>query len=87
MRYLYVPLLLTLAACQSSVPFDPVADRCGSLQYLSQVGTKADDIKPGTFPEGTRMIRPGTLVTRDLREDRLNVHINEKGRITKLDCG
>lgn len=87
MRYLYAPLLLTLAACQSTVPFEPVSDPCNSLQYLSTVGTKADDVTPGTFPEGTRIIRPGTPVTRDYRRERLNVHVNDSGRIERIECG
>lgn len=87
MRFLFIPVVLMLAACQSSVPFEPVTDRCGSLGYLSMVGTKEDAIKSSTFPEGTRIIRPGTAVTRDYRAERLNVHINEKGRIERIDCG
>jgi len=87
MRILGIPLFLMLAACQSSVPFEPVTDRCGSLGYLSMVGTKGDDIKASTFPQGTRILRPGMAVTQDYRAERLNVHINEKGRIERIDCG
>lgn len=87
MRYLCIPLLLTLAACQSSVSLNPVSDPCKSLSYLSLVGTQADAVSAGTFPEGTRIIRPGTPVTRDYRRERLNVHVNEKGQIERMDCG
>lgn len=87
MRYLSIPVLFMLAACQSSVPFEPVSDPCKSLQYLSTVGTKADDVSAGTFPEGTRIIRPGTAVTKDYRQERLNVHVNNSGRIERIDCG
>jgi len=87
MRFLGIPLLLTLAACQSTVPFEPVSDACKSLQYLSMVGTKADDVPSGTFPEGSRIIHPDTPVTRDYRAERLNVHVNEKGWIERIDCG
>lgn len=87
MRYLCVPLLLSLAACQSAVPFEPVTDQCDSLHYLSMVGTKEADIKASTFPDGTRIIRPGMAVTQDYRAERLNVHINDKGRIERIACG
>lgn len=87
MRYLLIPAFLTLAACQSSMPFDPVSDHCGSLNYLSLVGSKEDALQSANLPEGTRIIRPGTPTTRDYRQDRLNVHINEKGRIERIVCG
>ncbi len=88
MRVLYagfVPMML--AACQSAVPFEAVTDQCGSLGHLSKVGMSEDAITPSTFPEGTRIIRPDTPVTRDYRAERLNVHINDKGRIERIDCG
>lgn len=87
MRIFCIPVFLLLAACQSSIPFEPVTDRCGSLGYLSMVGTKEDAIKASSFPEGTRIIRPGTAVTQDYQAERLNVHLNEKGRIERIDCG
>lgn len=89
MRPLFLlPALLALGACQTStVPFEPVSDACGSLKYLSTVGTKWTEVPPGTFPPEARVIHPDTAVTRDFRPDRLNVHINNKGRIERVDCG
>ena len=87
MRYLCVPALLLLSACQTSVPFEPVTDQCGSLNYLSKVGLKEESITASTFPAGTRIIHPDTAVTRDYRAERLNVHINSQGRIERIDCG
>lgn len=88
MRYISVPLLLTvLAACQSPMPFEPVTDACGSLKYLSMVGTKIDAAGADSFPAGSRVIRPDTVVTRDYRAERLNVHVNAKGTIERIDCG
>lgn len=87
LRYLSVPVFLALAACQSTVPFEPETDACQSLHYLSMVGTKEADVAAGTFPAGTRMIRPDTAVTQDYRPERLNVHINAKGRIERIACG
>ena len=87
MRYLCVPALLLLGACQSAIPFEPVTDQCGSLNYLSKVGLKEESVSPSTFPAGTRIIHPDTQVTRDYRADRLNVHLNAQGRIERIDCG
>lgn len=87
MRSLCIPAVLALAACQSSVPFEPLGDRCGSLGYLSMVGGKEDAIQPATFPEGTRIIRAGSAVNGEYRAERLNVHVNEKGRIERISCG
>ncbi|MBS3981521.1 MAG: hypothetical protein KGZ77_17250 [Rhodobacteraceae bacterium] len=40
-----------------------------------------------TFPQGTRLIYPGTAVTEDYRPDRLNIDLDATGRITGLWCG
>lgn len=87
MRYASVLLLSLLAACQTVTPLEPTADPCGSLQYLSTVGTQFDDVPPNTFPAGARIIRPGTAVTQDYRAERLNVHVGAKGRIERVACG
>ncbi len=34
-----------------------------------------------------RWIAPGTAVTMDYRADRLNLHVNSTGKVTKVDCG
>ncbi|MBX3562039.1 MAG: hypothetical protein KF780_09540 [Sphingomonas sp.] len=34
-----------------------------------------------------RWIRPGDAVTMDYREDRLNIHIDARGRIERITCG
>ena len=87
MRYFLILTVLMLTACQSAVPFEAETDRCGSLGYLSNVGLKEADIAAGTFPDRTRFIKPDTPTTRDYRAERLNVHINQQGRIERIDCG
>lgn len=39
------------------------------------------------LPEKHRVIRPGTIVTRDFVEDRLNVHVDEAGECTHCTHG
>jgi len=88
MRVAYFFPLLALAACQTATTvLEPSVDPCGSYGFLSQVGLMAEAVPAGTFPESVRMIRPGTMVTQDYQSERLNVHINENGRIVRIDCG
>lgn len=39
------------------------------------------------FPEGTRLIPPGTMVTRDHRPGRLNVETDAAGAVLRVACG
>lgn len=34
-----------------------------------------------------RWIAPGTMVTMDYREDRLNLRVDSAGNVVKVDCG
>jgi hypothetical protein len=34
-----------------------------------------------------RWIAPGTMVTMDYREDRLNLRVDPAGKVVKVDCG
>jgi hypothetical protein len=34
-----------------------------------------------------RWLEPGAIVTQDYREDRLNIHLDEKDRIVRFNCG
>ena len=36
------------------------------------------------LPEEHRIISPGTMVTKDYNEDRLNVHLNEDGTVSHV---
>ncbi|KAJ2903157.1 peptidase inhibitor i78 family domain-containing protein [Zalerion maritima] len=39
------------------------------------------------LPEKHRVIEPGTMVTKDFHEDRLNVFVNEEGMVTHCTHG
>lgn len=39
------------------------------------------------LPKKCRVIPPGSVVTMDWVEDRLNVHLNSEGKITKVKKG
>ena len=36
---------------------------------------------------GLRWIRPGDAVTMDYRQDRLNIHLDERNRVQRFACG
>ncbi|GAO18981.1 uncharacterized protein UV8b_00091 [Ustilaginoidea virens] len=39
------------------------------------------------LPEEHRVIAPGQLVTRDLKENRLNIHLADDGTVTHVERG
>ncbi|KAI9229788.1 MAG: hypothetical protein DHS80DRAFT_13377 [Piptocephalis tieghemiana] len=39
------------------------------------------------LPGHHRILRPGSAMTFDLRMDRLNVHLNDKGKVIKVNYG
>ena len=85
-----------LAACvEGQSPPDPVvseppsppAKACGAadLQYL--VGQPESVLQTMKFGGDTRIIRPGMAVTMDYRENRLNIEIDNAGKIGRVSCG
>ncbi|KZF18851.1 hypothetical protein L228DRAFT_271749 [Xylona heveae TC161] len=63
------------------------------MQWMNKlVGKKIDESSHSetTFaktdlPEEHRIIAPGSMVTKDFREDRLNVHVDDNGTVTHVD--
>ena len=53
-------------------------------QSTPELGAEAQRL---TGAARMRWIRPGQMVTMDYREDRLNIDLDEQGRITGLRCG
>lgn len=76
-------LLLALAGCVAA----PDESACGAAGMLDLIGRDDDVLAAMTFPQGTRLIYPGTPVTEDFRADRLNIDIDRTGRITGVWCG
>ena len=58
---------------------------CGVARYEGLIGQVWD----GTvqLPSGARVIRPGDMVTQDYIEERLNITLDEKDRVTRVSCG
>ncbi len=82
-----LPLAL-LTACQAPVSLDePAQDQCGASSRQHLVGTMASNLDASTLPEFSRVIAPGTMVTRDYRPMRLNIHVGDSGQVERVDCG
>ena len=76
-------LILALAGCVAV----PEETTCGAAGMQDLVGRDNDVLVAMSFPAGTRLIYPGTPVTEDYRPDRLNIDIDQSGRITGVWCG
>ena len=86
--FLLLPLVL-LAACQNTAPRVSASapNDCGAEAYQTLIGTPANIIDAKALPPKTRIIHPDTAVTRDYRTDRLNIHVDEAGQVTRVVCG
>lgn len=86
MRLVLVAALgLGLAGCVEGE--GPVTDACGAAGMQSLVGQGRDVLAAMTLPTGSRVIEPGMAVTEDYREDRLNIDLDDQGRIARVWCG
>jgi hypothetical protein len=80
--------VVVLAACQSpGAGQSPTEDPCGAGSRQHLVGTPASSLDKSTLPEFSRILHPNTPMTRDYRLDRLNVYVDEGGKISKVTCG
>jgi hypothetical protein len=87
---------LTLMGCATTgepMPIPPgPATACGSHLVASYVGkTRTDaiaaEVARVSGAKSIRWIKPGMAVTMDYREDRLNVRLDDKGKILSFNCG
>lgn len=93
MKRLLLVSVLALAACQTGVR--PAAqsesgsrdDPCGAARHEHRVGEPGDAVQASMFPPGARVLRPGMVMTMDYRSERLNVVINEAGKVDRIYCG
>lgn len=92
-------LILPIAALSACVPATtlptrpappaaaPVVDACGAAELQDLVGQPQAAASAITFAVPVRIIQPGSAVTMDFREDRLNVEVGTDGNIARIFCG
>ena len=87
--------LVTLAACQTgegepskAAPLpDGEADTCGAQRYADSIGTPHEDHDFAAPDRPLRIIPPMSAITMDHSPARLNVDLDEDGRVVRLWCG
>lgn len=87
-----VRLDLTAAFEKSSAATPPAADACGAAAAGDAIGRKDTpalraEVARKVGHSRIRWLPPGTMVTQDLRGDRLNVDIDAGGVIVRARCG
>lgn len=60
---------------------------CDTQGLEALIGKSKEALSAIDLPQNTRIIEPGTMVTRDYRRDRVNIDIDEAGIISKIWCG
>jgi len=90
-------MLMTMGC--TAIPADeaeeiPVAGggNCNAALVQNLLGREATtalgtDARDRSGARQIRWIRPGDAVTMDYREDRLNIHLDARGRVERLVCG
>jgi hypothetical protein len=87
-RAVSILAVLALAACvPATEPIAVDADVCRASGSQNLVGQSADILAAMTFPIGTRLIYPDTVVTMDLSPERLNIVVGRTNRIEEVYCG
>jgi len=62
-------------------------DQCKANENAQLLGMTTDGLEETLLLLPTRIIRPGDLVTQDYRPQRLNIHLDATGAVTRLSCG
>lgn len=98
MKTALLPAFLALAACVATPdpapPFPgpvspdlPPADACGAPDLQGLVGQNRSVLETMRFAGPVRVIEPGMAVTMDYNPARLNIELNDAGRILRVTCG
>lgn len=92
MKPLLALLCLGLAACASTAPPQHGAGSCDAAGLGDLVGNAASqelgaEALRRSGASTLRWMTPGMIVTMEYRADRLNIHVDEQGQVSRLGCG
>lgn len=87
-------LLLMANACSGQNhellvdPRNPGEDPCGMAAFEPYIELHIDEV-PEELKErdALRILPPGSIITMDMRLDRLNVYLDDDGLIQRIRCG
>ena len=76
----------------TDTPEDPAEGATCNLDaartFIGKPGDKvADEARAAAGARSVRVIQPGTMVTMDFRQDRLNLKLDDKGVVQDVTCG
>jgi len=92
MRFLLAMALLATGCATTPAAGAGDGVRCDAGKAQTLLGrTKSDRLGARALRlSGARKLRwiaPGAMVTMDYREDRINLRVDPKNRLVKIDCG
>lgn len=80
------PAAETTVAAPTNAAEATAQDTCGAAAHQALIGTPASGIDLASFPVGTRIITPETMVTQDFVPTRLNITTGTDGNVASLNC-
>lgn len=91
---------LLLSACGNTAPANseapapsmPAAKRCNAAPAQFAVGRNVDaalesDARTRAGANTSRVLKPGQVVTMEFNAERLNLSVDDAGRVTRVNCG
>lgn len=89
---------LLMSACSSApatgqaVDPSPVSTRCNAAPAQFAVGRNADaalenEARTRAGAKAVRVLRPNQVVTMEFNAERLNLTVDDAGRVTQVNCG
>ncbi|MGE0045149.1 MAG: I78 family peptidase inhibitor [Hyphomonadaceae bacterium] len=79
---------LALAACATTPSEEETEqpDTCGRAQFAHLVGVLVTPEIQASLPAGSRVLALGQPITADYRAERLNLWLDDDGRVEALRC-
>jgi ABC-type enterochelin transport system substrate-binding protein len=86
---------LLMSACSTPATGqapEPVTSRCNAAPAQFAVGRNADaalenEVRTRTGAKTVRVLKPNQIVTMEFNAERLNLSVDDAGRVTRVACG